>query len=235
MPRAVAASATFMPETPGSTTSTITPSKGSRSIADEPGETAEDVLFPVHGLISMVATMDDGASVEIGMVGNEGMFSVSAVLGDERPQHRAMVQLAGSALQIPARVLRQEAQASAALQALLLRYVQATLSAVGQSAACNRLHPLEQRCARWLLSAHDRAGVDQFRMTHDFLAMMLGVRRPGVTVAAQSLQADGLITYNHGTMTVLDREGLEATSCECYRTIRGNFERLLGTVRWRSN
>jgi CRP-like cAMP-binding protein len=103
----------------------------------------------------------------------------------------------------------------------------ATLSAVAQTAACNRLHNLEQRCARWLLTAHDRAGDNRFPLTHEFLAMMLGVRRPGVTLAAQSLQSAGLITYFHGIMTVLDRKGLEATTCECYRAIQDEFDRLV--------
>jgi CRP-like cAMP-binding protein len=193
----------------------------------EPGETAEYVFFPTRGLISMVAMMNDGESVEIGMIGKEGMFSVSAILGDDRPSQRAMVQLAGSGLRMKSELLREEAKANPQLQALLLRYAQVTLSTAAQSAACNRLHLLEQRCARWLLSAHDRAETDTFSMTHEFLAMMLGVRRPGVTVAAQSLQAGGFITYNHGTMTILDRSGMEAASCECYRYIQDEFKRLL--------
>lgn len=196
----------------------------------EPGTTAEHSFFPTRGLISMVATMRDGASVEIGMIGKEGMFSVAAILGDDDPSQRAMVQLAGGALRLPSRMLRQEAQASRPFQALLLRYVQATLASASQTAACNRLHLLEQRCARWLLSARDRAEDDTFRMTHEFLSMMLGVRRPGVTVAVQSLQASGMMTYNHGTMTILDRTSLEAAACECYRSIQDEYDRLLGAV-----
>jgi CRP-like cAMP-binding protein len=136
-----------------------------------------------------------------------------------------MVQLPGHALRLKARLLRQEMQADGALQTLLLRYVQATLSTVAQSAACNRLHLLEERCARWLLACHDRADADKFPMTHEFLAMMLGVRRPGVTGAARSLQEHGLITYARGAMTVLDREGLEAASCECYGVIQNGLSR----------
>ena len=194
----------------------------------EPGTTAEHAFFPTRGLISLVTTMRDGASVEVGMIGKEGMFSISAILGDDAPAQRAMVQLAGSALRMPARMLRQEAQESAPLQVLLLRYAQVTLTTAAQTAACNRLHLLEQRCARWLLSAHDRAEADTFRMTHEFLAMMLGVRRPGVTVAVQSLQSSGMMTYNHGTMTILDRKSMEAAACECYRVIQDEFTRLLG-------
>jgi len=194
----------------------------------QPGEIAKDVFFPTQGLISIVTTMSDGASVEIGMVGKEGVFSVSAILGDDRPPQNAMVQLPGRAFRMPSQLLRQEAQADTALQAQLLRYVQAKLSMAGQAAACNRLHTLEQRCARWLLSAHDRAEGDSFPMTHEFMSMMLGVRRAGVTVAAQGLQSRALITYHRGTMSILDREGLEASSCECYHAIQAEFSRLLG-------
>jgi CRP-like cAMP-binding protein len=161
------------------------------------------------------------------MVGREGMFSVASFLGDDRPGNRAMVQIAGHALRMRADVLRREMAADASIQRLLLRYAYAVLASVGQSAACNRLHQLEQRCARWLLGCHDRTESDKFEITQDFLAMMLGVHRPGVTLAAQSLQSDGLITYNHGSMRIVDREGLEARSCECYRAIRSEFRRLL--------
>jgi CRP-like cAMP-binding protein len=180
-------------------------------------------------MISVVATMADGASVEIGMVGREGMYSVSAFLSEDGPSQTAMVQLPGRALRLKTRLLRQEMQVEAALQKLLLRYTQAVLSAVAQSAACNRLHLLEQRCARWLLACHDRAEADAFPMTHEFLAMMLGVRRPGVTLAARSLREDGLITYNHGILTVEDRPGLEAAACECHRVIRDEFARALAS------
>jgi CRP-like cAMP-binding protein len=196
----------------------------------EPGERAEHVIFPTSGMISAVSMMEDGQSVEVGMIGKEGMHGVSAVLGDDSPSQRAMVQIAGSGLRITLPLIRQEMQADAAFHALLLRYTQVTLSTAVQSAACNRLHLLEQRAARWLLSAHDRAEADTFPMTHEFLAIMLGVRRPGVTIAAQSLQASGLITYNHGTLSVLDRAGLEAASCECYRFVRDEYDRLLGRL-----
>jgi CRP-like cAMP-binding protein len=194
-----------------------------------PGERADHAYFPISGVISVIATMSDGASIEIGIIGSEGMFYVSLILGDDKPWHRAIVQLPGQALRIKAQRFRQEMQAEEAMRTLFLRYGMAMLSGVAQSAACNRLHMLEQRCARWLLSAHDRAGEDTFHMTHEFLAMMLGVRRAGVTVAAQSLQHAGLITYNHGTMTVLDRAGLEVAACECYQAIQDEFDRLLKT------
>jgi CRP-like cAMP-binding protein len=197
----------------------------------EPGAIGEYVFFPTSGLISMIASVGNGLSVEIGMVGKEGMFNVASILGDERPSHGAMVQLPGTALRTTSAALRREAQAHPALLGLLLRYSQMILTTAAQTAACNRLHLLEQRCARWLLSAHDRAEVDTFPMTQEFLAMMLGVRRPGVTIAAQAFEADGLITYNHGTLTIVDRLGLEASSCACYRFIQDEFTRLLAPRR----
>ena len=200
-------------------------------IIHEAGAIAEHVFFPTSGLISMIASVGNGLSVEIGMVGKEGMFSVSSILGDDRPSHPAMVQLPGRALRMKSAELQREAQAHPALLGLLLRYSQTILTTAAQTAACNRLHLLEQRCARWLLSAHDRAEVDTFPMTQEFLAMMLGVRRPGVTIAAQAFEADGLITYNHGTLTIVDRSGLEAASCACYRFIQDEFARLLGPRR----
>lgn len=203
----------------------------SNQVVHEAGAIAEHVFFPTSGLISMIAGVGNGLSVEIGMVGKEGMFNVSSILGDDRPSHPAVVQLSGGALRTTAAILRREAQANPALLGLLLRYSQMILTTAAQTAACNRLHLLEQRFARWLLSAHDRAGTDTFPMTQEFLAMMLGVRRPGVTIAAQAFQADGLITYNHGTLTIVDRAGLEAASCDCYPFIQGEFVRLLGPRR----
>jgi CRP-like cAMP-binding protein len=197
-------------------------------VMGEPIDRADHAIFPIAGMISMVATMEDGDSIEIGIVGREGMYNVSTILGDDRPPENAMVQLPGRAHRMSAHLLRQEMQADGALQKILLRYARATLSAVAQSAACNRLHLLEQRCARWLLASHDRAEADQFAITHEFLAMMLGVRRPGVTLALNALRERGVITYNHGSMTIVDREGLEARSCECYRVIQNEFARLLG-------
>jgi CRP-like cAMP-binding protein len=192
----------------------------------EPLDPAQYAYFPVSGLISVVSMMADGTSVEIGMCGREGMYSISAILGEDTPFQSAMVQLAGRALRLKTHLLRREMHAEDALQKLLLRYTQAFVCAVAQSAACNRLHFLEQRCARWLLACHDRADTDTFPMTHEFLAMMIGVRRPGVSLAAHSLQEKGLITYSHGTMTVLDRQGLEAAACECYRVIQDECDRL---------
>jgi len=194
----------------------------------EPGEPADYVFFPTRGLISLVALTSDGDSIEVGMIGNEGMFGVAAVLGDDAPTQRAMVQLPGAALRMPSRMLREQLRVHDEFEAIVHRYVLLTLNTAAQTAACNRLHLLEQRLARWLLLAHDRADGDTFPMTHEFLGMMLGVRRPGVTVAAQTFQADGKIIYNHGTMTILDRKGLEAVSCDCYDYIQSEQARLVG-------
>jgi CRP-like cAMP-binding protein len=196
----------------------------------EPGERARFVLFPTSGMISIMAAMADGSAVESGIVGKEGMFSVSVLLGDDTPAQKAIVQLAGSAVRVNAAQLREVADADTGLRKMLLRYAQAMLMTATQSAACNRLHSLEQRCARWLLSAHDRAERDTFPITHEFLAIMLGVRRPGVTLAVQSFRDDGMITYNHGSLTILDRAGLERASCECYRFVQTEFSRLLAEL-----
>jgi CRP-like cAMP-binding protein len=194
----------------------------------ERGKPVETVFFPTSGMISIVAMMRDGAAVEVGIAGREGMLGVQAVLGDDISLNEAMVQIPGNALRLPAEVLRREAQTSVQLRSVLLRYVQAYLNSATQSAACNRAHLLEQRLARWLLTARDRSGTDRLPLTHEFIAMMLGVRRAGVTVAAQSLQSAGLIHYAHGRITIADREGLEAAACECYEVTKREYARLLG-------
>ena len=192
------------------------------------GKPLQSVFFPTSGMISIVAMMQDGAAVEVGIAGREGMLGVQAVLGDDLCLNEAMVQIPGSALRLPAEVLRREAQASAQIRGVLYRYVQACLNAAMQSVACNRAHLLEQRFARWLLTARDRAGSDRLPLTHEFIAMMLGVRRAGVTVAAQSMQSAGLIDYAHGRITIVNREGLQTTACECYEVIKQDYARLLG-------
>jgi len=192
------------------------------------GKPVESVYFPTSGMISIVAMMRDGAAVEVGIAGCEGMLGVQALLGDDNSLNEAMVQIPGSALGMSAGVLRQEMQESTQLRQVMLKYVQLALNTATQSAACNRAHLLEQRLARWLLTARDRSGSDRLPLTHEFIAMMLGVRRAGVTVAAQSLQSAGLIEYAHGRITVVDREGLEAATCECYEVVRREHARLFG-------
>lgn len=185
-------------------------------------------LFLESGMVSMLASLGDGEQIEVGIVGNEGLAGLPLVLGDDRSLVEARVQLEGTALQIGAAAFRAAMEASAALRTLLLRYALAFHSQVTLTAACNARHPLEQRLARWLLTACDRAGGDEFPMTHEFVSTMLGVRRPGVSLAAGLLQKGGLIRYARGRMVVVDRPGLEAASCGCYRKARREFSRLLG-------
>jgi CRP-like cAMP-binding protein len=197
-------------------------------VLHQPGAKADYVFFPTSGVISIIVMTADGAAVETAMAGKEGMFSVSVVLEDDCPSQKALVQLGGSAIRMRSSQIEQAVAEDAEVRRVLLRYAQAILTTSAQAAACNRLHQLEQRCARWLLSARDRAESDTFHITHEFLATMLGVRRPGVTVAVQNFRDSGLIAYSHGTMSVLDRAGLEKASCECYQVIQDEFRRLLG-------
>jgi CRP-like cAMP-binding protein len=194
----------------------------------EPGQAIRAVHFPEGGMVSMIAPLEDGHSVEVGIVGREGLVGLPVLLGADRTSTEAMVQMEGAALHIGAAELRAAFERSATLRSLLLRYAQAFHAQVAQTAACNGRHPVHARLARWLLMAHDRAGADEFPATHEFLSMMLGTGRPGVSVAAAVLQKAGAIGYTHGRMRVLDRAGLEAASCECYGTVREQFEYLLG-------
>jgi CRP-like cAMP-binding protein len=194
----------------------------------EAGDRLDFVYFPLTGVISMIASMENGNSVEVGMVGKEGVTDVSVVLGDDISCHRGTVQHAGSALKLSAAALREELHRDGRLRSVLLRYIRFALAQATQSAACNRLHSVDQRCARWLLGMRDRVGADTFPMTHEFLAYMLGVRRSGVTVAAQALQKAELVRYARGQLTILNGEGLEAGACECYRVLKNQLARLLG-------
>ena len=199
-----------------------------KEIIFKAGELIEFFYFPLDGVISMIASTESGRSVEVGIVGREGATDVSIVLGDDISSHHGIVQLAGSALKLSAVALREELRRDGELRSVLLRYSRFTLAQATQSAACNRLHSLEQRCARWLLGMRDRVGSDTFPMTHEFLAYMLGVRRAGVTVAARALQHDGRVRYARGRLTILDAEGLEADACECHRVLKNELARLLG-------
>ena len=189
----------------------------------------EAVLFPESGMLSLLATLEGGDQVEVGIVGREGLVGLPLVFGDDRSLVEARVQQEGTALRIGAASFRAAMEESAALREVLHRYALAFQAQVTMTAACNARHPIEQRLARWLLIAHDRAGADEFAMTHEFMAMMLGVRRPGVSLAAGVLNKAGLIRYVRGRMAITDRPGLEAASCECYHAVRREFGRLLGT------
>lgn len=198
-----------------------------RQTLSKPDTLIDDVYFPQAGLVSLVQPLEDGAMIEVGMVGSEGFVGAPVLLGADTSPLEAMVQMPGSALRMPANAFRQQAGGSAALTRLLLRYVQALHVQVSLSAACNGRHTLPERLARWLLTARDRANSDRLPLSHDFLSMMLGVRRAGVTVAVGTLKAAGLIHNTHGQVTITNRPGLEAACCECYRTVRNEYVRLL--------
>lgn len=198
------------------------------TILHESAETVAQVYFPYGStLVSLVTPMEDGSFVEFGLVGREGVVGVAAFLGGSNTNHRAIVQVAGNAFRLRAELLRAEFDQSEELHSLLLRYTQALLTQAAQAAACYRLHPLEERLARWLLMAQDRMESNELPLTQESISQMLGCRRSGVTVAAGALQEVGLIRYSRGRITILDRHGLENTCCECYGVLRDEFVRLL--------
>jgi len=194
----------------------------------ERGDTTDHVYFPVDSFISMVTQLDQHPGMEVGMVGREGMLGVQLALGQPIAPLRALVQGAGSAWRLGAQHFDAELKAGGALRAVLDRYLYVRLAQLAATAACLRFHLIGPRLARWLLMSQDRAQADQFRVTHEFLAYMLGVRRVGVTVAAGQLQQAGLITYHRGEMTVRDRAGLEAASCSCYASDIQTYNTSLG-------
>ncbi len=192
-----------------------------------PEQKIEYVYFVNSGVVSLLAALENGATVEAGVIGCEGMAGISVILGADSTPTQALVQSAGQALRISSRDIRTEFRKGGKLRDLLLRYTHTLFTQVAQTAACNRLHSIEQRLARWLLLTQDRVGRDDFVLTQDFLSRMLGVRRAGVSVAASTLRQAGLIDYHRGTMTVLDRPGLENYSCECYRIVRDEYDRYI--------
>jgi len=193
----------------------------------EPYVPLEHVYFPEDGVASLLTQLDDGIETEVATVGREGMVGLPAFFGVESVPGRAIWQVSGKALMLPTKVLRRETQQGGALNDVLRLYAQGLFTQISQSASCNRRHEIGQRCSRWLLMTHDRANGDEFELTHQFLSKMLGVRRAGVSVAAGILQKADLIKYSRGRITILDREGLEAISCECYRIVREELDRLL--------
>ena len=199
-----------------------------RKVLYEAGEPITQVYFPDQAMVSIVTTMEDASTVEVGIVSNEGMVGIPVILGDNTTTTTSFVQVAGAAMQINADVLRAEFNRGGAIQSLLLRYVQAVYSELAQTAACNRLHTLDERLARWLLTVSDRLESEDFPLTQEFISQMLGVRRSGVTVAASTLSRAGMISYQRGHISILNREDLEATSCECHQVIQKEFARLLG-------
>lgn len=190
------------------------------------GEVIAEVYFPVDCVLSAVALMLDGSGVEIGNVGLEGVGGIQTALSVNRIPSEMICQVSGRALRVSASAFADSVERLERLRVLVQRYIQSFMNLVGQSVACNRLHNLSQRSARWLLMTRDRVGRDDFHLTHEFLAYMLGVRRSGVTVAAGTLSQAGLITYRRGQITILDGAGLEAAACECYQLIVDDFERV---------
>lgn len=186
-----------------------------------------DMFFVNRGLVSLVKTMDDGRTLEIGAVGTEGVTDPNTVFRPTRAAVESIVQIPGTAFRIKGDTLRQEVGQDGALRDLMARYARFRFIQLAQNVACNRLHSIPERCCRWLLIGHDSALSDTFSLTHEFLAMMLGVRRPGVSAVANELKQAGLIDYKHGMMTITDRAGLEATACECYRAIQNELQELL--------
>lgn len=199
-----------------------------REVLYNPDEPLGHVWFPLDGVVSLVSIMSDGATVETATVGNEGLVGLPVFLGVASLPGQAFVQVPGEALRLPVEDLRREVRDGRPLHSLLNRYTQTLFNQVAQSAACNRLHAIDERCARWLLMTHDRVSSDSFPLTQEFLAQMLGVRRPSVSTAASILQRAGFIRYRRGKITVLDRPGLEGAACECYGVVRREYDRLLG-------
>src|SRR5579864_3949646 len=193
----------------------------------QPEERINEAYFPLGAILSVVARMKNGGMIEIGTIGREGTSAVPLVMGSETSANESFCQVPGKAWKMPAETFRSLLETSRLFREFLNRYLQAYVNMLGQLAACNRLHSVYERCARWLLMTGDRVGSNEFPLTHEFLAIMLGSRRSGVTVAAAILQKAGFIHYAHGIVTILDRTGLEATTCECYKITTEQFGNLL--------
>ena len=200
----------------------------SRDPVYEPGRPMEHVFFPLDAVLSVVADLSEGVAVEVATVGREGMTGAPVLLRAGQSGHRSFTQVPGAALRLNTRRLLELIAANEAFSLLLHRYVHALMTQVAHSVACGRAHTIDQRSARWLLTTHDRVGRDEFPLTQEFLARMLGVRRASVNTSAAMLQRAGFITYSRGRIRVLDRSGLEGASCDCYGFIRGEYGRLLG-------
>lgn len=193
----------------------------------EPGSRMQHVFFPTRGIVSLLYVMENGSSAEIAITGNEGLVGIALFMGGESTPSRAVVQGEGEAYRLPARFLRTEFELGGELQHLLLKFTQALITQMAQTAVCNRHHSIEQQLCRWLLLSLDRLHSNELKMTQELIANMLGVRREGVTEAAGDLQNRGLITYRRGHITVLNRPGLESEVCECYAVVKRESDRLL--------
>ena len=194
----------------------------------ESGEQLKYIYFPTTAIISLLYIMENGSTAEIGMAGNDGLVGIALYMGGSTTPSRAVVQSAGSAFRLKSKALQSEFSLGGVFQNILLRYTQALMTQISQTAVCNRLHSVEEQLCRWLLINHDLLQTNKLIMTHDLIANMLGVRREGVSIAAGHLQKQGLIKYVRGTITMLDRKGLENTACECYKVVKDEYDRLLG-------
>lgn len=194
----------------------------------ESGDKLQYAYFPTTAIVSLLYLMENGNTAEIGIVGNDGILGVNLFLGGDSTTSRAIIQSAGKMCRMKAEDLIIEFSRGERFQNLLLRYTQALLTQISQTAVCNRLHAVEEQLCRWLLLSHDRLDSDKLVMTHDLISNMLGVRREGITLAAQKLATKKLIKNTRGTIEVLDRRGLEAAACECYQIVNSEYNRLLG-------
>ena len=193
----------------------------------ESGDRLEYAYFPTTAIVSMLYIMENGSTAEIGVVGNDGVLGMALFMGGDTTTSRAIIQSAGECFKMTAKDLKEEFARGGAFQNLLLRYIQALMTQISQTAVCNRLHSVEQQLCRWLLLSHDRLDSDKLVMTHDLISNMLGVRREGITRAAQKLSERGLIKNTRGTITLIDRQGLEGAVCECYQVVNDEYNRLL--------
>ena len=196
----------------------------------ESGGRLQHVYFPTTAIVSLLYVMEDGASAEIAIVGNEGVLGIALFMGGETTPSRAVVQSAGYGYRLRAQLLKDEFNRAGPMMHLLLRYTQALITQMAQTAVCNRHHSVEQQLCRWLLLSLDRLSTHELTMTQELIANMLGVRREGVTEAAGNLQRAGLIRYSRGRITVLDRPRLEREVCECYKVVKKEFDRLLSDI-----
>ncbi|HYM72706.1 MAG TPA: Crp/Fnr family transcriptional regulator [Stellaceae bacterium] len=198
-----------------------------RSVIQGAAQPVKHVYFVEDGVSSVLTIMDDGSAVEVGMIGSEGMIGIAALLDGGSAPPQVIVQIPGTVLRMPIALCKCAFDESAGVRTVMLRFAADMLGLSTQTAACNRLHSIEQRCARWLLMAYDRVGSETMPMTHEFLAYMLGVRRAGVTTTAQELQRSGLIRYRQGQIVITDLEGLKALACECRRLDHERLNRML--------
>ncbi len=194
----------------------------------EPGESLAYIYFPTTAIVSLLYTMENGSSAEMGIVGRDGVVGIAVFMGGDTTPNRALVQSAGSAFRLELEFFRTEFRRVEDLHRSLLLYTQALLTQMSQTAVCNRLHSVEQQLCRWLLLSHDRLQTDELILTQELIANMLGVRREGVSIAAHRLQEAGFIRYRRGRITIVDRAGLERAVCECYRVVKTECDRLLG-------